>query len=235
MCGRIVRSSRIDKIAQRFAASPLDIPDLKPSFNIPPSSLNPTIVYEDGERRLKLMSWGLKPWSKRTAPSRTVSNIRTDTLVRGSFRGLLMKRRCIVPADGFYEWEATPDGKRPVLFQLKGGGLFGFAGLFTEDDTQRDLSVPPTFSIFTAEPNALVRKYHDRMPVILSGDEEGQWLNPEITDPSVLLGMLRAFPAREMQAHYVSTAINSPKNDSEELLKAILPPGSRLYFESKNF
>jgi putative SOS response-associated peptidase YedK len=222
MCGRIVRRVRVDQIAKRFEVPYGEFSEtLAPSVNIPPSSPSPNVVVDEGSRRLQLMTWGLRPRSAQKRAGNHIANIRTDTLAKGSFRGLLMKNRCLVPADGFYEWQTTPDGKRPVFFSLKDDGVFAFAALYAEDESEVGVPAPPTFSIFTTEPNPLVADYHDRMPVILRREDEAAWLDPSNKNAEDLLALLRSYPAREMKSHYVSPAINSPKNDSPELLKPV--------------
>jgi putative SOS response-associated peptidase YedK len=135
-----------------------------------------------------------------------------------SYRGPFRYRRCLVPATGFYEWLTTPAGKIPYQIRLKSGEVFGMAGLYDSwtDAEGRELR---TCAIITTESNELMAPIHNRMPVIIRPEDEALWLDPEVTEPERLQPLLRPYAAGEMEASPVSTAINCPANDSEEVLR----------------
>lgn len=192
--------------------------DLQPSFNIAPTQ-NVAAVLKDGTTRLVAMRWGLIPSSAtdQTIGSRLI-NARSETLTkRSAFKEAFKRRRCLVLADGFYEWKTQGKEKTPFFIHLKSQRPFGFAGLY-------EIWAPPlseplvTCTIVTTEPNDLVRTLHDRMPVILPKGAESLWLDPEAEDPSRLLDLLQPYPTDEMVAYSVSSLVNSVKNDSPECI-----------------
>lgn len=193
--------------------------DLQPSFNIAPTQ-NVAVVLRDGTTRLVAMRWGLVPsWATDLAIGSRLINARAETLIgKSAFKEAFRKRRCLVVADGFYEWQKRGSTKTPVFIHLKPERSFGFAGLY-------EIWTPPlrerlvTCTIITAEPNDLLRPIHDRMPVILPRGVEDLWLDPEVEDPRRLLDLLQSYPADEMAAHTVSSLVNSVKNDSPECIE----------------
>jgi putative SOS response-associated peptidase YedK len=162
------------------------------------------------------MRWGLVPsWAKdaKLAPI----NAKAETLAsKPMFRSLLKSRRCVIPTDGFYEWQKVPGqkGKVPYRIELKDRSLFGFAGLW---DTWKgpDGKEVPTFAIVTTKPNEVVAPIHDRMPVILTPEAEVVWLDPAVTEAKALAECLKPYPESEVKAYVVSTLVNAPANDME--------------------
>ncbi|MDH3583853.1 MAG: SOS response-associated peptidase, partial [Phycisphaerae bacterium] len=135
-------------------------------------------------------------------------------------RRALRTRRCLVPADGFYEWRADPEGKTPVLARLRDGGLFAFAGLW-ESWRDPEGSALETFTILTTAPNPLLACVHNRMPVILGPEAESIWLDASVTEPAELQPLLQPFPEREMTMHQVSRRVNRPAEDDADLIAPI--------------
>jgi putative SOS response-associated peptidase YedK len=152
-------------------------------------------------------------------------NARAETLAaKPAFRKALERRRCLIPADGFFEWKRNPDKtKTPMYIRMKSHRPFAFAGLW-ERWHSPDGSVVPSCTVITGQPNALVRHIHDRMPVILKPEDYEKWLDPELKDSAVLEAMLKPYPAEEMEANPVSTRVNKPTEDSPECIESMTDP-----------
>ena len=222
MCGRYVQFSLFPLLKEEFSLiAGGDVP-LRPSWNIAPTRYVPVVVHEGGNR-LILCRWGLlPPWAKDAAVGNRMINARAETLAeKPSFRGPFRNHRCLVVADGFYEWKKTETGKTPVYIHRKDGSPFGFAGLFS-DWTSPEGTVIRTCTIVTTEPNDLLASIHNRMPVILGRSERSRWLDPGERNPERLLPLLRAYPSRDLEAWEVSRAVNAPANDGPE---NIMPVG----------
>ena len=216
MCGRYRLSRRKQVIAEHFDA-PFD-DDWEPRYNIDPTQPVPVIRQhpKDPRRALSLMRWGLVPsWAKDISGSANMINARSETAAtKPAFRDPMRFRRCLVPADGFYEWRKTGTSKQPYCFEVNDGQLFAFAGLW---DGWRDRSGQwiRSCSILTTTPNALTSPVHDRMPVILSREAYDLWLDPGRTDVDVLSDLLKPFDARLMRSFAVSSRLNQVANDDE--------------------
>jgi len=218
MCGRYSLVPT-ESIAARFDIQQAQL-TLSPRYNVAPSQSMPVVV-RNSPNRLVEMQWGLIPsWSKEPRAQFSTINARAETLTKSPvFRGPFKSRRCLVPASGFYEWRKTDQGKQPYCIQLKGGQLFAFAGLYDvwRDQEGNELS---SYTVITTTPNDLVAPIHTRMPVILHQEDEDVWLDKE-SDPEQLLSLLVAYPADAMEAYPVSRAVNSPANESAELLQSV--------------
>lgn len=213
MCGRYTQATDPAKLAQRFRLEPPG-PGIGRRYNIAPTQDAP-IVTNDDPKHLCLMRWGLVPsWAKDAAIGNRMINARAETLAeKPSFRKPLERRRCLVLADGFYEWRKEAGSANiPIRFVLKSREPFAFAGLW---DTWRapDGKELVSFTIVTTEANELLRPVHDRMPVILRREDEERWLDPDLKDSARLLPLLRPYAAAEMEAYEVSMLVNSPRND----------------------
>ena len=180
------------------------------------------MVGDDGQRYLTQMHWGLIPsWAKDPAIGNRMINARAETLgVKPAFRVALRKRRCLVVADGFYEWQQRARGKQPIYIMLKSREPFGFAGLW-DTWTSPEGEAIRTCTIITTDPNDLLKPIHDRMPVILTRDAEGVWLDPTIQEPARLLPLLKPYPPEEMEVYPVSTWVNKPAHDSPACIEAL--------------
>jgi putative SOS response-associated peptidase YedK len=198
MCGRFILLTDLATIVTRFAVEGSDLTAL-PGGDLHPGREIPAVVREGGNR-LVALRWGLIPaWAKDPAIGRRLFNARAETLAqKPSFRDAFRRRRCLIPADGFYEWTGEPGHKRPVRFHLRSGEPFAFAGLY---ETWQPPAGEPlrTCTIVTTTPNALVAPIHDRMPVILAPEAEALWLDPALRDPGVLQPLLAPYPAGAME------------------------------------
>jgi putative SOS response-associated peptidase YedK len=218
MCGRYRLSRRKQIIAEHFDATPFD-DDWEPRYNIAPTQPVPVIRQhpKEPERVMSLMKWGLIPsWSKDASGSARMINARSETAhTLPAFRDPMKFRRCLIPADGFYEWRRTGSTKQPFCFEVNDGELFAFAGLW---DRWKDPSGQwvKTCSILTTTPNSVTSVVHDRMPVILKRDDYELWLDPGMKDVAVISQFLRPFDARQMRAYAVSSRINNVENDDAE-------------------
>jgi putative SOS response-associated peptidase YedK len=197
-----------------------DIPLLKPRYNIAPSQDAPVIVQSDGKRTIELFQWGLIPsWAKDPAIGNKMINARAETLAeKPSFKRLLKTRRCLVLADGFYEWRKEGKRKVPMRFKFKSGDPFTFAGLW-DSWKQPDGSVLRSYTIVTTHANDLIQPIHNRMPVMLSGDDALKWLAYD--EIAHALALLKPYPPEKMEGYDVSPLVNNPRNDSPECIKPI--------------
>jgi putative SOS response-associated peptidase YedK len=213
MCGRYTFRSRSNPKFYGVPASAL--PFLPSRYNIAPSQQVPVIAARRGEPELALFQWGLIPsWSKEP---KGLINARSETLEeRPSFSESFQKRRCLVPADGFYEWVRNGRSKQPYCFQLKDESPFAFAGIW--DRWKRDDSSITSCAIVTTTPNELLATIHDRMPVILSAEGQARWLNGDVT-PAQLKELLIPFPASEMKSFPVSPRVNHTEIDEAQLVE----------------
>jgi putative SOS response-associated peptidase YedK len=223
MCGRFTLTTEPGVVARRFGAPPAEGGGTMPRYNIAPTQTVVTVT-EDGTRQVEAMRWGLVPyWAKDPKIGNKLINARAETLAKKpAFRERLRPRRCLIPADGFYEWTAGPDGtKRLLRITLRSGEPFAFAGLWDE-------WVPPageeqgarlrTCTIITTTPTAVLAQVHQRMPVILQPEAEALWLDPAITDPEQHMPLLVPYPADDLVLQPVSPLVNSPATDSAQLL-----------------
>jgi putative SOS response-associated peptidase YedK len=218
MCGRY-RLSRRKQLVEEYFDATSDEPDWSPRYNIAPTQPIAVIRQNPKEpiRVLSLMRWGLIPsWAKDSSAAARMINARAETAAtKPAFSDAMKSRRCLIPADGFYEWMRTEKTKQPYCFEVNERGLFAFAGLW---DRWKDPSgkVLETCSILTTTPNAVTSAVHDRMPVILDPDAYDVWLDPGMKDVSAASDLLRPYDARLMRCFPVSTRINSVVNDDAE-------------------
>lgn len=221
MCGRFVRQKDVDAIVSDFAVQKV-VCDLAPSYNVAPTQ-QVAVIMHDRVKQLVSVRWGLVPsWAPSLSVGNTMINARAETVAqKGSFREAFEKRRCLVVADGFYEWRKEGKTKQPILIRLKSDRAFGFAGLYENWLSPEGQNIR-TCTIITTEPNEIMRTIHNRMPVIIPTQQEETWLSPG-AEPTALLSLLKPYPAEEMQTREVSALVNSPANDSPECLKPATP------------
>lgn len=223
MCGRFVRKEDKETLEGRFGTEvPGDLL-LPPEYNIAPSQDCPVVTVEGDRRVLGLMRWGLVPaWAEDVKIGYRMINARAETLdEKRSFKTLLKKSRCLVPASGFYEWKKLAGGgKTPYFFGLRGGGPFAFAGLWTVWHAGREDELR-SFTIITTSANEIMAPIHDRMPVILRGKDEARWLDPEVSNSGELIPLLAPYPSGEMEFWEVSPYVNSYKNRGEECARPV--------------
>ena len=219
MCGRYSLLC-IDDLGNRFRVFD-PMMGARSRFNVAPSSEMPVIVRSDGNH-VSLMRWGLIPsWTKDIRVVKPLINARGETLrERPMFRNLLENHRCLVPASGFYEWKKEETKKVPHYIRLTDEPLFAFAGLCDEWHNPAGVMVS-TYTIVTCNANPLVAPLHDRMPVILSREDEERWLDPCPIPPDDLKRILVPFPAGCMEAYPVSDRVNSPSADDDQLIQPL--------------
>ena len=219
MCGRF--DDLIARGAYRglFKADRLPKSNFPLRYNIAPTDQIPIVRIDprDGEREVVMVRWGLIPFWMKEKPQVPHINARAETVHKSPlFREAFAKRRCLIPATGFYEWQKREDGKQPYRFRLKDLEPFAFAGVweFTRLGGEDILSA----AIIVGEPNSLLRVVHDRMPVMLMPEDYDRWLDPA-TKPDELLAMLRPYDPALMEAYAVSRAVNNVKTDTEECIQ----------------
>jgi putative SOS response-associated peptidase YedK len=222
MCGRYTLS-QAERLAAIYAKRDMDFP---PRYNVSPTQQMP-IVLADSPDTLSAARWGLLPfWAKDAKSAFSMINAKAETVdTLRSYKGPFEKRRCLVPADGFYEWKPiSPKAKQPFRFTLKSGDIFYFAGLW-ENSKDKDGNPMRTFTIITGPPNELVQPVHNRMPVILPVESHAAWLAKETPLPA-LKEMLKPFPESLMTAAMVSSRVGSPRNEDPSLIEPIAAPSA---------
>jgi putative SOS response-associated peptidase YedK len=222
MCGRFTLTIEPGQLQSAFPW--VEFPDdLKPRYNIAPSQ--PIgVVSNNGLNQFEFYIWGLIPsWAKAGRSVNGFINARAETLAeKPTFRAPFRKRRCLILADGFYEWKADPSGKSktPYYIKLKSGNPFVFAGLW-DSWKDKEGSEIRSCAIITTEPNQLMQTIHNRMPVILASEHYEQWLSSGDGNPDLLSNYLKPYPAEKMVAFPVSKAVNSPQNDTPECIRPL--------------
>jgi len=222
MCGRFTLFDSADSVAERFGLP--DPPSLSPRYNIAPSQTVAAVRIPPGggARELVFLRWGLVPsWAKDPAIGNRMINARAETVaVKPAFRSAIRRRRCLVPADGFYEWKRVNGRKQPFYVRLGAGAIFAFAGLWESWEGPEHASVE-SCTILTTGPNDLLRPIHDRMPVILSPRDYDLWLSPGVQDPEALAPLFHPYPPEEMTVFPVRTTVNNPKTDTPDLIEPL--------------
>lgn len=224
MCGRYSQSQSAEVIAQAFQVD--NVPTLKPRYNIAPTQSVLTILQTSAStnRQFKMLHWGLIPsWAKDPKMGARLINARAETVAeKPAFRTAFRQRRCLVLADGFYEWQQqeAKKQKQPFYFRLSDERPFAFAGLWEhwQDATGEEIE---SCTLLTTEPNELMCPIHNRMPVILDRKDYDLWLDPEVKKSELLQPLLRPYASEEMTAYPVSKAVNKPSNDSTECIERI--------------
>jgi putative SOS response-associated peptidase YedK len=221
MCGRFTRKENLQQLAQLLGIS--NIPHLPPRYNIAPSQLvacvrtNP----ETFERECVELKWGLVPsWAKDPSIGNKLINARGETVSeKPSFRKAFKHQRCLVLADGFYEWKREGKTKQPYYIRMKDHRLFAFAGLWEHWEKQEPAI--ESCSLITTGPNTLMEHIHHRMPVVLPEQIYTSWLDPKLNNTAYLSGLLEPYGAEEMEAFPVSTMVNNPRNDTEACIQLL--------------
>ena len=222
MCGRFALDATRETISAALAADAIDLDGWSPRYNIAPTQDAPVLRIVDGLRRVDPLRWGLVPsWAKDASVGSRMINARAETVAeKPAYRRAFADRRCIVPASGFYEWTPSPDGRQPHLIRSDQDALLLLAGLW-ESWTDPDGVAMDTFTILTRNAEGVVRELHDRMPVMLAPDDARDWLSPGAS-----IGRLQAIANRDgmaerMRHHPVARKVNSPANDSPDLLDRV--------------
>ncbi|WP_077617363.1 SOS response-associated peptidase [Bacillus sinesaloumensis] len=224
MCGRFTLSAEFDEILNRFDIEAAIEQDLyTASFNIAPSHSVLSVINDGKRNRLGYLRWGFVPsWAKDEKIGYKMINARAETLAeKPSFRQAFKQRRCLVIADSFYEWKKDANNlKTPMRIKLKSEELFAMAGIW-ERWNSPDGKTLFSCSIITTTPNELMKDIHNRMPVILKKEDEKTWLDPSLDDVSVVSHLLKPLHADAMEAYEVSSLVNSPRNNSPNLIQRI--------------
>ena len=224
MCGRFTNTSSSEAMQFRFDLD-AEVTTFQPRYNIAPTQTVPVVIEDRNAqqgRRLVQMRWGLVPvWAKDMSIGNRMINARSETLIeKVSFKQLFQKKRCLIPADGFYEWKKNGSTKQPMRIVLKSRQLFGFAGLWSAWKNTEGNELQ-TFTIITTEPNTLTREIHNRMPVILKPENEKDWLDSKSYQLEKLKQFLMPYPSEEMTAYPVSGIVNNPNNDESNCIAAV--------------
>ena len=198
MCGRFVLVTDLTKIKEEFAIGKV-ASDFQPNWNISPGQYIPAIVQRDGQNVLESFLWGLIPsWAKDSSIGNKMFNARAETIAeKPSFKNAFQKRRCLIPADGFYEWLKLEKMKKPLRFSLKSEKPFGLAGLY-ETWISPEKKQINTCTIITTDSNELIQSIHNRMPVIVKKELEDFWIDPDNNNKEGLLAILKPYSSEEM-------------------------------------
>ena len=227
MCGRYTLRTAPQEIATQFEL--FAPPPIGPRYNIAPSQQIGAVTAQIDAagrtlRHWREFSWGLLPgWAESSVGTQRPINARSETAAsKPTFREAFRRRRCLIPADGFYEWQASGREKQPFFFSLRDQPLFAFAGLYEHWESAQNkeaAEVIDSCTILTTEANELMREFHDRMPVILEPRDYGAWLDPTCEDADAAAALCRSLPSERMQHWAVSPRVNSPRRDDVECLR----------------
>jgi putative SOS response-associated peptidase YedK len=219
MCGRFGLTRPEALKLERFGIT--ELPPLVPRYNIPPSSDILVVRERKGVTEAEMIRWGLVPsWAKDPSIGNRLANVRSDTaLEKGSFRAAMQKRRCLIPADVFYEWQDVPGQKRrkPYAVAIRDGEIFALGGLWEAWRAKESGEWLITCAILTTEPNELLEPIHDRMPVIVKEEYYAKWISPGTEDVEVRR-MVQSFPADVMRAWEIGMLVNDPKSDDARVM-----------------
>ncbi len=225
MCGRYTLHTKAGYLKKRYNLATLP-KDISANFNVAPGQTMPIVhADDDGKPRLEMMKWGLIPfWAKDPKIGYRLINARDDTIFdKPMWRNVIRKKRCLVPADGFYEWKkpkSSKEHKTPFFIHPKQVDLFSFAGVWETWKDAEDHEIK-TYSIITTEPNKEMSKIHNRMPVILRKEDESSWLEPSHKEREDIETFLRPLEDGGLETYRVSEDVNSPRNNYERLIYAL--------------
>ena len=226
MCGRYTHKEKSAQLLELLKAIVTYL-DQKPRYNITPSQMVACVrnAPKNGHREAIMLKWGLIPsWAKDPSIGYKMINARAETVAeKPSFRKAFKHQRCLVLADGFYEWKQEGKTKQPYYIRFKDSRPFAFAGLWEQwkDKTKQDEPSIESCTIITTSANELMKPIHHRMPVILDGKRYDLWLDPDIKEPEELASLLQPYPSLEMEAYPVSPMVNNPRNDRPECVEAL--------------
>jgi putative SOS response-associated peptidase YedK len=218
MCGRFTQRTPAERLKREFQLE--EIPPIEARYNIAPTQNILAVRQMADDREAVLLKWGLIPsWAKDASMGARLINARSETVEeKPAFRQAFKQRRCIIPADGFYEWQRTEGRKQPFFFRMRDESPFGFAGLWERWEGEGD-QIINSCTILTTEANKVLQPVHDRMPVILNRDDYELWFDEDVRKRDLIKDLLRPYPSAEMAGHPVSASINSPRNQGAELIE----------------
>lgn len=222
MCGRFTLRTPAKTLQTIFELP--DVPELSPHYNVAPTDAVAVVRVAAPEtpRELVLLRWGFVPsWTKDPSIGSRMINARSETVATSpAFRGAFRQRRCLVVADGFYEWQRVERRKQPFYFQMDDGRPFAFAGLWEHWEGPGG-AVIDSCTLLTTEPNVVVQPIHNRMPVILAPEQYDTWLDPTVQSVDRLQKLLRTYPAEQMVTYPVGVMVNNPTNDDPDLVRPL--------------
>ena len=226
MCGRAYETYTDEELAiQYLNGQPPNLDWMRPNFNMAPTQNSPVVVVRHGEPAVDRFRWGLIPfWAKSVTAAAKYSliNARGEEITeKRSYAIAFKRRRCVVPLSGFYEWKREGKTKRPFAIQLRDHPIMSVAGVWERWQPGDDTEPVHSFSIVTTRANTFMADIHDRMPVILDGLDVEHWLDPEVQEPEQVLPLVRPCPPEWLTAYEVSTAVNSSRNNSPDVLQRI--------------
>lgn len=225
MCGRYTLHQKAQTLKGYYHLKTLP-EGLKDNFNVAPGQFMPVILNKDGQPELEMMKWGLIPiWAKDPSIGYKLINARDDTIFsKPVWRDIILRQRCLIPADGFYEWQkitvAGKEQKQPFYIKPKQADLFSFAGVWETRKDAEGLELR-TYSIITTSPNKEMKTIHNRMPVILHQEDYASWLEPSLNSKSDIAPFLRPYEDNELETYKVSKSVNTARNNSAELIYPI--------------
>jgi len=225
MCGRFTLFSSPRELQRFFNAHPTAF-EMHPNYNVAPTQEIPVVVQREDARHIKKCHWGLVPfWAKDTSIGSRMINARVETVTsKPAFRAALKQRRCLIPANGFYEWKGKAGSKQPYYFHLPSGDPFAFAGLY---ELWEDKEAPPgagpykSCTIITTDASDAVKDVHSRMPLILKPEAYGEWLDPENKEPGRIEDVLKKSYVKDLERYAVSKLVNQVGNNSKECLEPL--------------
>jgi len=221
MCGRFTLRASSRAVAQEFGLA--DQPELFPHFNVAPTQQVAVVRQraDDGGKELAFLRWGLIPaWADDPSIGNRLINARSETAAtKPSFRRAFRSRRCLVVADGYYEWQKVDGRKQPYFIGLQGDRPFGLAGLW--ERWEKHGEPVESCTILTTDANELMQPIHERMPVIVPADQYDLWLDPRFGDTVKLGKLLRPYSSKEMVSYWVSTLVNNPRNDVPQCVERL--------------
>ena len=222
MCGRFTLKTPVERLSEKFQFP--EIIPLKPRYNIAPSQSVAVVrlLPDDTDRKLAMLRWGLLPaWVRDPAKVQQPINAKAETAAeKPMFRDAFKRRRCLVPADGFYEWKQEEGRKQPVYIHMRDGEPFAIAGLWERWEGQ-DGQVIESCTLLTTEPNDVLAPIHNRMPVILDPKDYAQWLDPDLQTADGVKPLLRPYPSDLMTVYSISLRVNNPRNDDSQCLEPL--------------
>lgn len=223
MCGRYTITVTLEELMLHYLIAESNVPFQQPKFNVAPGQMVLAVINDGMKNRLGELKWGLVPsWAESIKLGNKMINARSETVWdKPAFRPLMTRKRCIVPADGFYEWQRQENRKQPMRIVRRDRGLFGMAGLYDTWTSPDGLKLS-TCTILTTAPNSLMAPIHDRMPVILQREDEAAWLDRSMNDPAALNRLLRPFPDELLEAYPVADGVGSVKKDDATCIEPLV-------------
>jgi putative SOS response-associated peptidase YedK len=219
MCGRFTLITPAEVIAEQFQLA--EVPSLSPRYNVAPTQPVAAVRHAsgNGRRELVLLRWGLVPfWAKDPAIGSRMINARSETAAqKPAFRAAFRRRRCLVLADGFYEWQRQAHGKQPFYIRLRNEKPFALAALWEYWEGPDETTID-SCTVLTTGPNDLIRPLHNRMPVVLASSDYDLWLDPGVQEAELLQPLLRPYPSQDMVAYPISTWVNNPANEGPQCI-----------------